>query len=396
MRVVRLLVVGLALFLLSSALPVWARDDEQLEQKIDLLLSQMTRSTDPGLALLIKKDASDYFEKGYGLREIGKPERIEPSTNFRLASDTKQFTAVGIMLLVHDGKLRYEDHLTDIWPDFPAYGKEITLRHLLTHTSGLPDYEQLMEEVEKKSGPRWSAEHQIQDEEVLSLLKQQSAGRFPPGTSWAYSNSGYVVLGMVIAKKSGTSYREFMERRIFAPLNMKHSVVYQKGKNKISERAFGHSNSAPDSGAPTPLFQVDDQSATSATLGDGGIYSNLEDLSKWDGGLQNHTLLSAAEMAPALTPVKLTDGSEPHWPSEPGEDNLAPGKPVSYGFGWFVDYYDDRARMWHPGSTEGFRSVIQRFSTSGVTIVILSNRSDMNPKALSEKIADLIFAENRK
>ena len=392
MRVLRVLIVCLAIFWLVPLHPASSADDEQVLQQIDLILSQVAHANDPGLAVLIKKDATDYFEKGYGVLELGKAATIEPKTNFRLASDTKQFTAMGIMLLVRDGKIRYEDKLTDFWPDFPAYGRTITVRQLLTHTSGLPDYEELMEQVEKKSGPRWSPEHQIQDEEVLALLKQQTAGKFTPGTSWAYSNSGYVVLGMIIAKKSGPSYREFMEHRIFSPLNMKHSVVYQKGKNKIADRAFGHSLGAKDAGTVALSFRVDDQSATSATLGDGGIYSNLEDLSKWDSALQNYTLLSASEMAPALTPVKLADGSEPHWPKEADTDNLAPGAPVSYGFGWFIDYYKDRARMWHTGSTEGFRSVIQRFPASGVTIVILCNRSDLNPKALSEKIADLMFA----
>ena len=391
MRSFRFLMQVLTFTLLIPQLAVHAADNDEVQKHIESVLSPVTHATDPGFAVLIKKGTSVYFEKGYGVREFGKLARIEAATNFRLASDTKQFTAMAIMLLVHDAKLRYEDTLTDIWPDFPAYGKSITVRNLLTHTSGLPDYEELMEQVEKKSGPRWSVKHQIQDEEVLALLKQQTAGKFAPGTSWAYSNSGYVVLGMIIAKKSGTSYREFMEHRIFSPLNMKHSVVYQKGKNKIADRAFGHSPLPDNPGARAQLFAVDDQSATSATLGDGGIYSNLEDLSKWDDELWNHTLLSAAEMAPALTPVRLAEGLEPRWPLKADEDNLAPGEPVSYGFGWFLNPYQDHARMWHTGSTEGFRNVVQRFTSNGITIVILCNRSDLNPKALSEKVAEIIL-----
>ncbi len=396
MRVARLSILAIAFLFLISHPALRAADDQGIRQQIDTIVSRGTHGTDPGLAILVKKGGSAYFEKGYGVREFGKATKLDPVTNFRLASDTKQFTAMGIMLLVHDGKLRYEDRLTDIWPDFPDYGKAITVRHLLTHSSGLPDYEELMEALEKKSGQRWSANHQIQDDEVLVLLKQQTAGKFAPGTSWAYSNSGYVVLGMIIAKKSGTSYAEFVERRIFAPAGMKHSVVYLKGKNKISNRAFGHSPLPQDPGARAHLFAVDDQSSTSATLGDGGIYSNLEDLSKWDDALQNHTLLSAAEMAPALTPVRLADGSEPHWPNEENEDNLAPGKPVSYGFGWFLNSYQDHACMWHTGSTEGFHNVIQRFTADGVTIVILCNRNDVNPKALAEKVAELVLAEKQK
>ena len=391
MRALRLLMMTLILACLLPHLPVRAGDDEELRQQVDSVVLNVTHGTDPGLALLVKRGASVYIEKGYGVREFGKPARIDPATNFRLASDTKQFTAMAIMLLVHDGKLRYEDRLTDIWPEFPAYGKDITVRHLLTHTSGLPDYEDLMEQAEKKSGPRWSAEKQIQDAEVLALLEKQTAGKFTPGASWAYSNSGYVVLGLIIAKRSGVSYGEFLERRIFAPLDMKHSIVYQKGKNKIAARAFGHSPLVQERNARAQLFAVDDQSSTSATLGDGGFYSNLEDLAKWDDALQNHTLLSAKEMEPALSPVRLADGSQPRWPDQAEEDNLDPGKPVSYGFGWFLNPYRGHACMWHTGSTEGFRNVIQRFTTDNLTIVVLSNRSDLNPKALSEKIADILL-----
>ena len=116
-----------------------------------------------------------------------------------------------------------------------------------------------------------------------------------PGTSWSYSNSGYVVLGLIVAKASGQSYGDFLHARIFAPLHMDHTIVYQKGKNEVANRAFGHSKEGD-------TLKETDQSSTSATLGDGGIYSNLEDLAKWDDALRNHTLLSAEEMAPRLFP----------------------------------------------------------------------------------------------
>ena len=189
-----------------------------------------------------------------------------------------------------------------------------------------------MEREEKAHGARWTSEHQIQDEEVLALLEKESKGKFAPGASWAYSNSGYVVLGLIVAKVSGSTYGDFLERRIFAPLGMNGTLVYQNGKNEIRNRAYGHT-------LKDGKFVVTDQSSTSATLGDGGIYSNLDDLSKWDEALANHKLLSAQEMQPALVPVELTDGRDPHWPVEADDDNLAPGQPVSYGFGWFLDSY---------------------------------------------------------
>jgi CubicO group peptidase (beta-lactamase class C family) len=335
--------------------------------------------------VLVKKDRRTLFQKGYGVRELHTHTKNDPVTNFRLASFTKQFTAMAVMLLIHDGKLHYEDRLTDIFPEFPDYGRSITVRHLLTHTSGLPDYEELMEKEEKAKGPIWSADHQIQDDEVLALLEKQTSGKFAPSASWAYSNSGYVVLGLIVSKASGMPYRDFLKKRIFVPAGMKHSIVYQKGINEIQNRAFGHSKEKDQ-------FIETDRSPTSTTLGDGGVYSNLDDLAKWDEALRNHTLLSEKEMAPALVPVRLADGSEPHWPKEPDGDNLAPGEPVSYGFGWFLNPYKDHPRMWHTGSTMGFRTVIQRFTSDGLTIVILCNHTDLDPGSLSEKIADLFFA----
>jgi CubicO group peptidase (beta-lactamase class C family) len=288
---------------------------------------------------------------------------------------------MAIMLLVHDGKLRYDETLAEIFPDFPGYGKTITVRNLLNHTSGLPDYEDLMDVDEKAKGPRWSPEKQIQDAEVLELLKKEKSGKSAPGTSWAYSNSGYVVLGLIVAKVSGKPYGAFLQERIFAPLKMNHTIVYQKGKNEVANRAFGHSKEG------NALKEID-QSSTSATLGDGGMYSNLEDLTKWDDALRDHALLSEKEFQPALTPVKLNDGSDPHWPLEPNDDNLHPGKPVSYGFGWFLDPFQGHPRMWHTGSTMGFRTVIERFTEAGnLTVIILCNRTDLDPEKLALQVA---------
>jgi CubicO group peptidase (beta-lactamase class C family) len=358
-----------------------------MEKKIDAIFSRATSPDAPGLAVLVRKSGRTYFERGYGVRDLRSNARLDARTNFRLASFTKQFTAMAIMLLVHDGKLRYDETLAEIFPDFPVYGKGITIRNLLNHTSGLPDYEDLMDPVEKSKGPLWSPEKQIQDDEVLELLEKEKKGKFAPGASWSYSNSGYVLLGIIVANVSGKSYAEFLQQRIFAPLKMKHTIVYQKGKNEVANRAYGHSKESV-------ALQETDQSATSATLGDGGIYSNLEDLAKWDDALGNHTLLTEKEMRPALTPVTLNDGSEPHWPSEPSDDNLHPGRPVAYGFGWFLDPYQGRQRMWHMGSTMGFRTVIERFTEgSGLTVNILCNRTDLQPEKLALLVAELVFKE---
>src|SRR5271154_668272 len=333
----RLTLILLAVAFFALAIESRAQTpSSSMDSQADLIFSSVTQENAPGLAVLVRKDGRTLFEKGYGVGDLRTHAKIDQRTNFRLASFTKQFTAMAVMMLVHDGKLRYDQTLTEVFPDFPPYGKNITIRNLLNHTGGLPDYEDLMDAQEKLKGPIWSAEHQIQDDEVLALLKKETKGKFVAGTSWSYSNSGYVVLGLIVAKASGQSYGDFLHTRIFAPLHMDHTVVYQKGRNEVTNRAFGHTKEGD-------TLKETDQSSTSATLGDGGIYSNLEDLAKWDDALRNHTLLTADEFSPALVPAKLTNGSTPHWPSEPDEDNLHPGKPVSYGFGWFLDPYQGHA-----------------------------------------------------
>jgi CubicO group peptidase (beta-lactamase class C family) len=364
--------------------------EASIEKKIDAVFSGVTSPDAPGLAVLVRQNGKSLFERGYGVRDLRTKSKIDGHTNFRLASFTKQFTAMAVMLLAHDGKLRYSETLTEIFPDFPVYGKAITIRNLLNHTSGLPDYEDLMEAAEKAKGPIWSPEKQIRDDEVLELLEKESKAKFAPGTSWSYSNSGYVVLGLIVAKASGKSFGTFLRERIFAPLKMNRTIVYQKGRNEVVNRAFGHSKEKE-----SDAVKKTDQSATSATLGDGGIYSNLGDLAKWDDALRNHTLLSEEEIRPALTPVKLNDGSEPHWPAEPGSDNLHPGKPVSYGFGWFLDPYEGHRRMWHTGSTMGFRTVIERFLGENLSIIVLANRTDLDAEKLALQVADLLLEANK-
>src|SRR6202030_1625602 len=157
-------------------LPAARSSQDPIAPAFDAIFSPLADASSPGLAVLVRKDARTIFERGYGVRDLRSLAKIDPQTNFRLASCSKQFTATSIMLLVHDGKLRYEDRLTDVFPDFPAYGKNITIRNLLNHTSGLPDYEDLMTVAEKRKGaPIWTDTHQIQDAEVLGLLKPEKA-----------------------------------------------------------------------------------------------------------------------------------------------------------------------------------------------------------------------------
>jgi CubicO group peptidase (beta-lactamase class C family) len=352
-----------------------------LRKELGGLYSGMAGDGEPGFAVLVKQNGKVLFEQGYGVRNLGNKEAINSTTNFRLASCTKQFTAMAIMLLVHDGRLRYDETLTEIFPEFPEYGKTITVRNLLNHTSGLPDYEDLMDAVEKQKGPTWTPEKQIHDGEVLQLLEKDQRGKFTPGTKWEYSNSGYVVLGLVVAKRSGKPFGGFLFERIFSPLKMEHTLVFEKDKNKVANRAYGYSKK-------NEWFVEADQSSTSATQGDGGVYSNLEDLSKWDDALHNHTLLSEKEFAAAITPANLPVGAE-HKLAEDAPESLR-GKTLGYGFGWFLDLKDPHPLMWHYGDTMGFKTAILRYLDSNVTVIVLCNRTDLDAGALALKAASVV------
>ena len=345
------------------------------DAQIDQIFSELQSVRSPGAAVLVLKNGNVVFERGYGVADLRSFRKIDAHTNFRLASCTKEFTAMAVMLLVHDGKLHYEDRLTDVFPDFPEYGKSITIRNLLNHTSGLLDYEDLMEKPSSEAAGENL--RQIKDAGILAILKQQNTTRFPPGTRWDYSNSGYAVLAMVVERVSGQPFGSFLHDRIFVPLKMDGTVAYEKGKNAVSNRAYGH---AHEGGA----WHEMDQSSTSAVLGDGGIYSSLDDLAKWDQALAHHTLLSEAEMKPAITPVKVTDGSV----REPD------GSPAEYGFGWFLNSYMKHPRMWHYGETVGFRTTIQHFVDDKLTIIVLCNRDDVVPAKLALKVADLFLQKN--
>jgi CubicO group peptidase (beta-lactamase class C family) len=342
-------------------------------EQIDSIFNKITNEHTPGVAVGVIRDNKMLFARGYGLANLDSRSTIGPKTNFRLASVTKQFTAMAIMLLVHDKKLTYDDPLTKIITEFPAYGHNITIRNLLNHTSGLKDYEELyMKEVGTETPPEKVP--QLRDKDVVRLLEQQTSTAFPPGTKWEYSNSGYAVLAIAVERVSGKPFGDFLRDRIFRPLHMNQTVAFENGKNEVPNRAYGYREESTKG-----TFVFADQSPTSAVLGDGGIYASIEDMAKWDRALKHHTLLPEAEMQPALTPVKVEGGVKV------GKDG------AGYGFGWFLDSYQGHQREWHGGETIGFRTAIQRFPKDQLTIVVLSNRVDMDPEELALKVADLYF-----
>jgi CubicO group peptidase (beta-lactamase class C family) len=341
--------------------------------QLDSIFSAVTSNTEPGLVVLVRRNGQTVFKRAYGLRDLRSELPIQTDTNFRLASVTKQFTAMAVLLLIHDGKLHYDDTISHLLPGFPAYGNSITIRMLLNHTSGIRGYEDVLG---KEYSARPSEEiPQATDPDVLKWAEKETGTKFPPGTQWEYSNTGYVLLDEIVEEVSGMRFGDFLEERIFRPLQMKNTIAYEYGKNKIRNRAYGYAKVGG-------RWMEADQNATSATLGDGGIYSSVDDLEKWDEALSEHSLLSAEEFQPAVTPVLLAGEQLPKGPD---------GQPLAYGFGWLLNPYRGHRAASHRGGSIGFRTDVERFPDDKLTIIILCNRTDIQPRDLAHKVADLYF-----
>ncbi|GAB2536132.1 serine hydrolase domain-containing protein [Rhodanobacter koreensis] len=298
----------------------------------------------PGAVLLVIRNGVPLIRRGYGMANLEQHMAAAPDTNYRLASVTKQFTAASILLLAEDGKLKLDDSIRHWLPSLPPMTDKVTLRELLSHTGGLIDYEDLM--------PANTTE-QLNDNDVLRMLSASTKSYFAPGTAYRYSNSGYVLLGLVVEKASGESLPAFMQQRIFKPLHMDHTLLYVRGGPEVSHRAYGYSEE-------NGVWKRTDQDLTSATRGDGGIYSSIDDLAKWDAALYDNRLLSNASRKLAFSPHAKVVG-------EPYE--------ASYGFGWRIT----GDTLWHSGESIGFRNVIVRWPKQHLTIILLSNRNDPEP-----------------
>ena len=325
---------------------------------VDDLFSAYTGASVPGASLMIIQDGHVIVRGAYGTADLERHIAATPETDYRLASVSKQFTATAIMLLAKDGKLRFDQPIHDFLPELPSATSAVTIRHLLNHTSGLVDYEDLIPE---------SRTTQLNDQDVLSYVASKDSLYFPAGSQYRYSNSGYVLLGMVVARASGMSLPAFLRTRIFAALGMDATVMHVEGADTVPHRAFGYS---PRGGS----FAQTDQSLTSATLGDGGIYSNIDDMRRWDEALARNTLVDSAMMREATTPPQLPEGAA-----------------TEYGFGWFIDRYRGEPRWRHTGETSGFHNAIMRFPARHLTVIVLTNRSSGEPDAIAERIADRLL-----
>ncbi|MGB1284762.1 MAG: serine hydrolase [Polaribacter sp.] len=296
----------------------------------------------PSASVIVIKDHLIDFKKSYGYADLENDKLATPETNYRIASVTKQFTAMAIMILVNQDKLSYETNLTEIFPEFPRYGKDITIRQLLTHRSGLVKYNRFLEKDQTE---------QMLDKDVLNGLLKTDSTYFRPNTKYAYSNTGYAVLAQVIEKITGMSFADFMEKEIFLPLEMNNSTILEKDK-EIKNRAYGYI--VKDTSVSTK-----DQSLTSAIQGDGGVYSSILDYYKWDKALYSDKLMPQTKLDEAFYNYNEEGKST--------EDG--------YGYGWIVSYFNGIKIVQHGGSSTGFGSHVIRIPSENISVAIFTNRN---------------------
>lgn len=325
---------------------------------VDSLFSNYDLDQGPGASVLIIYQRNSIFQKGYGLANLETNKPISGLTNFRLASITKQFTAMSIMILYSRGMLDYEQTLIEFFNGFPDYGNEITLRHLLNHTSGLYDYFGLISDT---------VTQQLNDQDVLDLMMLQHSTYFTPGSNYRYSNTGYVLLALVVERVSGQSFSEFLNKNIFSPLGMNGSLAYEKGTSEIINRAYGYNISNSD-------YLFNDQSITSAVLGDGGIYSSTNDMLAWDQALYTAKLIPYDILNEAFISGEVISGSK-----------------TGYGFGWRIDNFLYRERLSHSGSSVGFKNIYHRYPNEELSIIIFTNRTTGDLKDIANKISKSLF-----
>lgn len=323
----------------SSEKPV-----EEKLQNVDTIFARYDGQDVPGAAVMIIQNGEIILQKGYGIADFENNVAVGPSTNFRLASVTKQFTAMSILQLIENGQLTFQTTLTDIFPEFPEYGKKITIENLLQHTSGIQDYESMMPETQTI---------QVKDKDVLDMMMSTNEVYFEVGEEYRYSNSAFAVLTQILEKITGVPFRDYLQDNIFEPLGMTNTLAHENGINVVPNRAFGYT--IEDSGEVT----FTDQSTTSAVLGDGGIYSNLEDLYKWDQSLYTEQLIGKEYLDMSFTSGKTNDG-----------------KDINYGYGWRLENYKGMDIVYHTGSSIGFRNIIYRIPSEKFTAVILTNRDE--------------------
>lgn len=370
-------------------------DSAAFESALDWVVQSAYPATDlanqPGLAVMVQQGGMPLLKKGYGLMaleeaveatttssmsvesqaEIAWGEAITEATNFRMASVSKQFTAMATYLLIDKGLLTFDTPLGDLFEDLSPVASTVTVGQLLNHTSGLLDYEDLI--------PRDRIE-QVSDADVLEMIRPLDSTYFEPGTQFRYSNTGFCLLSLVVEEVSGVEYRDYMLQEIFRPLEMENAYMYRAGAD-MPGRAFGYRPLRPEEEGEAWAFRFADQSITSATRGDGCVYVSANAYETWTNALFGSSVFPSAQylidLAAQRTPVK--DG-------------------VDYSLGWFVvpitgeEGSKSGYHLSHSGETTGFRNISYHNTATGLSISIFANRDDTRISAVFEGIMGVLEA----
>jgi len=350
-RLTSCLTAALAAFVATTATA-----QDRVHARIDSVVrAEMARQKIPGVAVAIVKNGQVLSAKGYGEANIEHHVPVGVETVFQTGSIGKQFTATAVMLLVQDGKLALTDSITKYFPGAPASWRGITVRHLLTHTSGIPDYTTDAMDYRRDY-----------TEDELEQLAFGLVPEFPPGSRWTYSNTGYVLLGIIVHKASGRFYGDVLRDRVFTPLGMRTARVITE-EEIVPNRAAGYR---------LVKGEIRNQEWVAPklnTTADGSLYLSLQDYIAWDRGLRAKAILTPASWAAIYDPVTLASGNR-----------------YPYGFGWAVDTLGGSPRLHHGGSWQGFQTYISRYIGADITIVALANLAGAQPVAIVDGIAGVL------
>jgi CubicO group peptidase (beta-lactamase class C family) len=362
------MVTGLAVghAALAAELPVASRATPGYMAQVDQFVrAEMQRERVPGVAIGIVSKGELIAAKGYGDANVELRVPVTPATMFQSGSVGKQFTAVAVMLQVEEGRLALDDSIMKYFPDAPASWRPITIRHLLTHTSGIPDY---TESLVDRSSPGIDFRRDYTEDE-LSKAAFSLPLQFEPGSRWSYSNTGYLLLGVIIHKVSGQFYGDVLKERVFTPLGMKTARIISEA-DIVANRAAGYRLLNGE------LKNQEWVAPTLNTTADGALYLSMRDFIAWDRGLRAEAILRKDSWAQIYTPVTLKSG-----------------KTYPYGFGWFLDQSGGKPWYHHSGSWQGFEICISRYLVDDVAIIVLTNLADASPKRFIDGIAASIDAK---
>lgn len=327
---------------------------QSVSQRIESTMFELYPVDEPGAALFIYEGNKVVFDGGFGLANLESKEAISNNTHFRMASVSKQFTAMVILLLEKQGKLSIQDKAIKYLPTLPEFASDITIRNLMTHTSGIADYENLIPDNQKT---------QVSDADVLRLVSHSDSLYFQPGTQFRYSNTGFCLLTQIAEKVSGKAYPKLIRDLIFAPLKMKHTIIYQP-EEKIFHRAFGYH-------FENGRWNFADQSLTSATMGDGSVYTSTKEYRKWIHYLWDQSFKNTA--------------TNPLYPQVPIKKGL------DYGYGWFVAKDEDGSTcFFHSGESTGFHNIVFHNPSKKLMIVLFTNADDERVAKAFNQISSLM------